>query len=336
MIRGLEARRVEADWAPAAAAPWYTLRRGPDGQDHAFLSYRGDGCVFLREDGLCAIHALYGAESKPGFCRSFPIELVEEPRGIAVVARPACDRLFESSRDGQPLSEVAAEVYAQRRLAPRRRFAPERVETLPGVWLDTPRWLSLEDALREALWEHREDPELRVARLVRRLAAESGVAPPEPRLPAYQLAARAVFEALRIYLGFILQGEAGAPAHRVAFIQAVLSDVEEARYAPELRAPLTPEAMDYAGLLLRSALLAKDVHTLGSVSAGLGEWLAGMLLAVAVHRVGSDEPVTAADLARVHSRWVKLAAHPAIREVLRKARPALVDLVLHAGAPQEN
>lgn len=194
-------------------------------------------------------------------------------------------------------------------------------------------WMGAEAALCAALAEPL-PPAQAVAAAVAQLAGTTGTALPPASPQVFRTAARASFEALRIYLGYILESEANGPAHRVAFVREVRARVEEARFAPDLTAPMDARAQDYATMLLRSAILAKDIHTLGGAVAGLGAWLLGALLAQAVHAVAQDTPMTAADFAAHHTPWVKLAAHPALREVMKKARPALIDLALHASAAE--
>src|SRR6188768_3764626 len=112
IIAGLEARDVAAHWAPAAEAPWYERRPAPDGTTALFLTHRDGHCVFLRDDALCAVHALWGAEAKPAFCREYPFHVVEDPEGIVVIARSDCGGFHESFVDGEPVADQVEGVLA--------------------------------------------------------------------------------------------------------------------------------------------------------------------------------------------------------------------------------
>lgn len=321
---GLTAHEAADGWPEAGT--WRKERR-LGGQVATFFRFVGDGCVFLG-DGRCEVHSRLGAAAKPAFCRLFPFAVVEEPRGLAVVVRPECGGLHESFATGQLVSEQAAAAAALPEPGQRRRFAPDRVEVFPGVWRPTSAWLPVEDRLRARVLAGPRGPQAHVAQLRDELAAWVDAELPTPDPAVFDRAARAALEGLHILLSHVLAQ--GGPAHRVAQVAAVHADVARARdgRVPR-RVPLSPEAREYAGLLLRSALLAKDVHILGSVAAGLGAWLLGLVLAQAA-LADAGEPLTPAALASVHGPWSRLQVHPMIQDLLRRARPALVDMTLHA------
>ncbi|MHC4392682.1 MAG: YkgJ family cysteine cluster protein [Planctomycetota bacterium] len=63
----------------------------PEEAPRAFLNTRDDGrCVFLDDDQLCGLHKRFGADTKPGFCRTFPREVVLTGRGVFVSDMLAC------------------------------------------------------------------------------------------------------------------------------------------------------------------------------------------------------------------------------------------------------
>lgn len=63
----------------------------PSTKNRFRLAQRKDGsCVFLRDDGLCRIHAELGYEAKPTICRVFPLQLVPRGNDVAFTIRRAC------------------------------------------------------------------------------------------------------------------------------------------------------------------------------------------------------------------------------------------------------
>ena len=51
---------------------------------------KGGGCVFLRDDHLCRVHAELGVSAKPATCRRYPFNLVQTPMGLRVVTPHRC------------------------------------------------------------------------------------------------------------------------------------------------------------------------------------------------------------------------------------------------------
>ena len=84
---------------PHVEAPYLEV----DPERGRFLKRDGDRCVFLGEDRRCGIHARFGAEAKPGFCRLYPLDTFATIEGIRVVDRGTCATFGVSSRKGLPL-----------------------------------------------------------------------------------------------------------------------------------------------------------------------------------------------------------------------------------------
>lgn len=340
VVEGLVARRVEEHWPPAARQPWYREERAPDGTVGIFLAHTDGHCVFLRPDNLCAIHALFGPEAKPGFCREYPITVVEDPDGLAVIARSDCGGLHSSFEDGQPLDEQVSDALALPRVYPRRRWAPREVLALPDLRVATAVWMGWERTLLEDLDLSRDDPpspEAMVAALRARLHDLAGVAEPEPDPVRYVVALRAAIEGLhRTVAAGIEAAPPGASAWERAFMEEGLARLGRARERlatdwSTLDAPLAPEARRYLNLTLRGHLLGKQVHALGGVAEGLGAWL----LDAAIARAGlqpADGEIGVDELGAALSRWRKLSFNGVIQHVLRLARPALADAFQHATA----
>lgn len=96
-VARLEALDLAAAF-PAVAAPYY--------ETHAagrYLRRDGERCVFLGADQRCGIHAAFGADAKPGFCRLYPLDSFGTVEGIRIVDRGTCATFGVSARTGLPL-----------------------------------------------------------------------------------------------------------------------------------------------------------------------------------------------------------------------------------------
>lgn len=323
---------IEALWPPAAQQPWHRIVQTPDGPA-AYLTQRDGACVFLRDDDLCAIHALLGEQAKPSMCLEFPYQLVEEPRGTVAVIRADCAGLHRAWRTADPVGPQLPAIRALPRPGrPIRTFRPGQVAVLPGITVPLERWLTWEDAALEALAD---DPELQpgaaVATIRRVLYQAAGVEPPAPPEPdrAATRAAAAVLVALEHVLGQVLRDtppadQGGPPPERLAFAREAHALIGASRRGLLLPlAPLPPALQGYTHLLLRSHLLAKDWALRGSVAVGVGHFLLGVVFAAS--HGGSDDT-----FAQFHRRWLLLSNNGLLNAILHKASPALRDLFLFA------
>jgi Fe-S-cluster containining protein len=75
-----------------------------------FLRRDGARCVFLTDERRCGLHAAFGSDAKPGFCRLFPLESFATIEGIRVVDRGTCATFSVSARVGLPLVDDLARV----------------------------------------------------------------------------------------------------------------------------------------------------------------------------------------------------------------------------------
>ena len=75
----------------------------------AFRTAAG-GCVFLREDHLCRVHAELGLSLKPATCRRYPFNLVATPQGLRVVTPHRCPCRTLGPRPLITVESVAAEI----------------------------------------------------------------------------------------------------------------------------------------------------------------------------------------------------------------------------------
>lgn len=343
IIEGLRQRGIEQRWAPAAAQPWMREEVGPDGRSAAFLTHVDGHCVFLRPDNLCAIHGLFGAEAKPGFCREYPFHVTSDAEGLVAVVRADCSGAADSFEDGQPTAEQAPSVVDLPRVVPRKPWAPELVQALPDLRVAGNVWAAWERELLASLDATRADPpgpEAMVAALRDRLCDLAGEDPLEADGARYIMALRAALQGLSMVLGPMVERvPPGTSDWERSFTAEMIAVIERARARlaedySTLDAPLAQDARRYLNLTLRSQILGKSVHGLGGFSEGVGAWLLDAAIARAGQPEGWDPeiPLSASELGRVLSRWRKFSVNGAVQHVLRLARPALVDAFLHVEA----
>ncbi|GDX81238.1 hypothetical protein LBMAG42_30490 [Deltaproteobacteria bacterium] len=326
VIADLEQRGVAEAWAPAGSAPWYERRQTPNGP--AFYLRKVDGaCVFLQPDTYCAVHRLYGASAKPDFCQEFPFQVTHDPNGTVVTARGECAGFYASSVDGEPLEGQVAEVLAIPRTRPIPRFAPQQVELIPGRSLPLNDWMDAEARVLAALNAADGSPAATVA-VVRHALVSEGP-PPDPA--RFTLATRALLHTLGLVLDHVLSTETNAPAAEARFTAELREVLRRAELAIHgTTRPLSADANRHLNLLLRSAILSKSVHALGGVSYGLGLFLFNTELARLAAGGDASQPVSAREHSDVYTRLCRLTLNTTIHQVLLKARPALLDLFLHA------
>ena len=323
IVRGLRERNIEDRW-PQARAGWLDEQVAPDGSSHFFFQLRDGRCVFLREDNLCAIHALMGPEAKPGFCREFPYHFVEDAKGVSAVIRPACGSFFEGFLTDEPIGPELADVHALPRVTPHRRWAPQHVVVLPQKAIDPQTWLRVEEALLERLHDRTEPPQSSVRYVRETLCAILDVSLPEPNVAQYEGA----LDALTRVLMHILNEQRGTVAadpgdHRQRFLEQSVERIQRAR--TNGNHPWNEEEQAYANLLLRSFLLSKGFSNWGGLPEGLGVFLLGLEVA---HRTSQDTERSFGDHL---AEWIRLRDNQMIRALLLRAASATRDLFLHSG-----
>lgn len=341
VVEGLRKNEVEKAWEPAARQPWMREEVAPDGSRAVFLTHVDGHCVFLRPDNLCAIHGLYGAEAKPGFCREYPFHVVSDGDGLAAVVRPDCSGAADSFEDGQAMAEQAPAVVELPRVVPRKPWSPALVQALPELRVASAVWLSWERELLALLDARRADPpgpEATVVELRERLFELAEAAPPEADPVRYVVALRAALQGLSMVLRPAVERvPPGTSDWERSFTAEIMGTIDRARERlgndwATLDAPLADDARRYLNLTLRGQILGKSVHSLGGLAEGVGAWLLDAAIARAGQPEGWDpeRPLTASELGRVLSRWRKFSVNGAVQHVLRLARPALVDAFLNA------
>ena len=109
-----ERQRIEKQsWGPEDGIPEdqpVLERHSGRGSRATFrLAHQPDGaCVFLREDGLCRIHAKYGEAAKPLPCRIYPYTFQPAGPKVAVSLRFSCPSVVRNA--GQPVEQQEAEL----------------------------------------------------------------------------------------------------------------------------------------------------------------------------------------------------------------------------------
>ena len=329
IIQGLKDKDIGAHWAPAAKGDWFTTKTDPDGQTTTWLAKRGGACVFLTEQNRCAVHASFGAEAKPGFCRAFPFVAVRDPLGIALALRSDCEAVPLTATMGQPVAEQVEALMAIPNSRMFREFAPASVVIHQGFDVPLERWMALETRLLSQIRDWARSPEALAAGVRGLLVADTQSVHTRPDPERYKMALGAVLQALRMVMDHVIAREQAPNAADAAFAVEMRQAI--GRGLAGLGAPLpplTPEAEAVFNLGLRNLLLGKRFVGPGSVAAGVGLFLLNATVARFV--IGGTAPITPTQLAQVHPRWTRFTHNQSLSAILRKARPALEDLWWHA------
>lgn len=326
-VRAIDATEP-ATWWPAAAGGWCRTTMSPQGPVYELAKVDGH-CVFLGDDLRCGVHARLGAAAKPGFCRLFPYQFVEDADGLAVVVRSSCGGLHSSRHDGRPVVDAEDALALAREGGVVLRWTPERVTLLPGWTVDLHTWMGWERRLIAWLEQAEGGPARLVAGVRERLAEWGETTLPAADPARARLATRAVVMALDMTLTQVQQAETPPSQAEADFVAELLRRLKGAALSLESGDDpvLDGDARDYVRQLLASALLGKDVQRLDGVFAGLGRFLVGVEIAARAAR----GPGTAA-LAAEHTRIVRFTLNRSVRHVLSRARPALDDLAVYVPA----
>jgi Fe-S-cluster containining protein len=92
---------------PALAPPYLEER-----DTGRYLRKTGDACIFLAADRRCGLHAAFGADAKPHFCRLYPLDSFGTVDGWRIVDRGTCATFGVSARSGLPLYDDLPRVHA--------------------------------------------------------------------------------------------------------------------------------------------------------------------------------------------------------------------------------
>ncbi|TVQ94072.1 MAG: hypothetical protein EA397_02880 [Deltaproteobacteria bacterium] len=335
IVQGLHALQIQRDWAPAAEG-FAVQREGPQGTTAWFLRRRDDGaCIFLREDGLCAVHALHGAQAKPSFCREYPFMLIEEPDlPPAVVVRGDCGGWAESFQEGAPIVDATTPLLSLKRAHPAGRFHLDPIPLLRGVGIGQGQWAAVEDRLEPLLRQPAgQDSTIEqiVSRSCQALHQLVGRPAPDPDPERYQGALGACSLHLRRVLRPAVEQPPGDdPEIRGmhAFLRESLELLDAAASELHHLRRLDPSASQYLSLVLRNELLGRLFQPLG----GLPPWLGSAALGVRIASAAcpGQGPIPARELGPRLATWIRLTRHATTQRFLIQMRPALIDLFEHA------
>lgn len=295
VIQGLQDAGIEQHWSPAAEGPWFHEHPGPGEQPIYSLAHRDGHCVFLREDKLCAVHALLGESAKPWFCREYPIRIVQDAAGVTATVRADCGGFHESHADGAPLDAQIQAALSLPRPVPYPRFSAPHVEILPGVAIGAENWLQLEAPLLSKLQDggaHQAAAKLRSV-----LTQVTSRVLPEPDEAAF-------IKGLRGCVGVLGNS-------------APTSLLPKAAQQISALLPESEDRLPYFRAVLCNDLLAKRFAAVGSVPAGVGLTLLEVQTALAL---GGPEHLSEVQ------RTLQL---PKVWEQVRALKPALEALFVH-------
>jgi hypothetical protein len=252
------------------------------------------------------------------------LHVVEDPAGLAVVARPDCGGFHRSFADGVPLTEQVDALLELPQLHPRRVFRPEQVVVLPTAAVSLGDWMHLEPHLLASIQPA--PPGAAVVALRARLYELLGREVPAADPARYEAVLQQLFEALVQALHGPSQSAGDDYRGRlVKGIHQALHRARQASHVPDVDAT----AQAYLTQVLRADVLGKQFQSVGGLPFGLGLHL----LTVELTRRATDaSPAGADDLGPTLSAFRRLSGNRNILTLLRSARPALGELFVHATA----
>lgn len=335
LVARLKQARVETVWPPAAAQPWYSAE-SVVGENSALVLSQVDGhCVFLRDDNLCAIHALFGEEWKPRACRDFPVRLTRDSVGIAAVARPGCVESYMHWLDGEPVA-----AHGERRLGeqpPQRvvEFDREQVRIDGQLQMPLARWMETETAILRRLESVSGSIDSALATVRDMVYASTGRSPPVPSIDRYRVAVVSIIESLLFPLDAALRRRADSFTPEICEVAFQwLSRLERAWSAGTRPVLMDDECHAYLSMCLQGELLSKSCHPPDGIAAGLGQFQAGIhIVRACFEDVG--ETLTCERFAPLHARWLRFVSGPTLTGLVQRNPTALTNLFLNH-APQSS
>jgi Fe-S-cluster containining protein len=103
----LRALPIVSAYPHLSDVPFIEERQVWPGGTKRYLKSIDQRCVFLLPDERCGIHAAFGAEHKPGFCRLYPYQDLPTIFGRRIYDRSECSQFGVSARQGLPISDPA-------------------------------------------------------------------------------------------------------------------------------------------------------------------------------------------------------------------------------------
>ena len=330
IVRGINDSNIDEVWPKPPASSWFETRQTPNGPQY-FLRKKNGACVFLDPQNRCIVHSQLGEAAKPAFCREFPFRLVKDPKGIVMVARPDCAGFAKNGSAGDLLSDQVEAVAAIPRTQGIAKWNPPAVSIVPNVDVPVQSWMDHEVDLLHLIEQTPGGPSSTVTVVRGFLEDRFALTLPPPDPTRARLASRAALTALEMVMQSVLtQQQTQDPAeHNFAvemyrMVSTARMRMEKLDSPPPFDAP----SNQHLNLLLRSDLLAKRFQSVGGVSEGLGLFLLNTsVVQTTIHH--PNDVVAVGNLSTLLSRWVRFSLNRSIRQVLHKAKPALIDIFLH-------
>lgn len=178
------APRIRETYPELGEGPWYEEAPAAGGQTAMFLKTSDRSCIFLREGGLCGLHAAFGPEAKPDLCSLYPWTALGTIDGLKIFDNGECASFATSAQRGRRLADDLERV---RKLLPERIGLHHPALVLdPKTPLDFGWFLELQAALTVLISKRIGDATatvVAIGRMVRAFfdaLAECPVAPGEP------------------------------------------------------------------------------------------------------------------------------------------------------------
>jgi Fe-S-cluster containining protein len=142
-IARIEALDIQGAFPGIGPGPYWGTRERKDGRVERYLLSPDDRCLFLQDDHRCGLHAKFGADSKPGLCRMYPLEQYATVDGIRLYDKGSCATFATSARSGPTLAEQLPKLLPL--LADRHGLYHPIVQLEEGLPLDYGYWLGFAD-----------------------------------------------------------------------------------------------------------------------------------------------------------------------------------------------
>jgi Fe-S-cluster containining protein len=325
------AKLVETDvpswWPPAADQDWFQQRRAPEADSTYYFTSVDGHCIFLRDDGLCSIHATHGKDAKPGFCREFPYHIVEERQGAVGVIRAECEGWHRSFIEGPRIQDKLEAVRALPRVVPHRRFTEPTIMLFPRSAISLEHWEHIEAEFLCCLEERPRGIEGDLHELRHIICTLARLTPLEPTQADYLMTATQLLKPLEQTLAVVLAIPHGDP-HQEAFTRTSLKRVQNTIAHLETKPLPAPKPMEpeFFNQVLQNWLLGKRFLEVGPLSAGLGSFALGTLVA----RCCAAENADLGAVATHYAAWLRFTGIPTVQHTLFASLPALHHLFMNA------
>jgi hypothetical protein len=282
-------------------------------------------CVFLQDDGLCAIHATHGEAAKPGFCREFPFHIVQERTNTVGIIRAECEGWYKSFTQGPIIDDRLESVQKLPRVVPHRSFTNPQVMLFPRSAISLEHWDHMEGELLRCLQEEGRGVEGDIGEL-RNVILTLAKQPSSPsQKSAYLGCAGKILAPMTRTLSAVLQIPHADP-HQVVFTQNSLSRIQQTLRAIESDSlpPYSQSEAEYYNIVLQNWIMGKLFQGVGSLSAGLGAFALGALVA----RCNAEENDLESN-ATHYAAWLRFSGIPMIQQSLLSSQPVLHQLFMN-------